>query len=78
MNIIHERRPTPEVDRLRCDACGSWNDPQTRDSGGRYSVLTEDVGDAGGVLKNVDGPQGCWFCGCPDLFSGGSLGDMTR
>jgi len=60
----------------QCSACGSWNDPESRPSGGEFHHInaTNDDGD----IYDGDGPQGCWFCGCPAWNAGGSLGDMKR
>ena len=72
-----ERRPEAQIDRIRCSACGFWNDPDTRPKGAEfYHINKTEVIE--GVTYTVDGngAQGCAFCGCPAWLDGGSLGDM--
>lgn len=67
-----------EEDRIRCSACGNWNDPETRPSGGQFEAQTETETVEGTDYDVPVDYQGCWACGCPDWDSGGSLGDMKR
>ena len=72
---MSERRPAPVVDRLRCSACGTWNDPERRPKGGQFFHINL------GVAPNRydgDGPQGCFWCGSPDWLNGADLGDMKQ
>lgn len=69
-------RPAEDDDRIRCDACGSPNDPDSRPHGGEFSHINA-YNDSGDIYDG-NGAQGCWFCGCPAWMSGGSLGDMKR
>ena len=65
-------------DRVKCDACGSYNDPDSRPHGGEFVHLslttTDGVGNT--VYYDGNGSQGCWFCGSPAWRDGASLGDM--
>jgi len=71
------RKPPPVVDRIRCSACGMWNDPKTTPSGGEYNAIT--ITNSGGDLEVSEGhKQGCAFCDCPIWNAGGKLGDMRR
>lgn len=65
-------------DRIRCSACGSWNDPKARPHGGElhHRSLTTTVGSET-VYYDGNGSQGCWFCGSPAWQDGGSLGDFS-
>lgn len=69
-------RPPSQEDRIQCSACGSWNDPKTRPSGGIFTHVTL-TDPSSGVEYDGNGAQGCWFCGCPAWKSGGELGDMA-
>ena len=76
MSVRH--RPPSVVDRIRCDACGMWNDPKITPSGGEYRSNTTWITQSGTSVIRVDEGlrTGCCFCDCPDWNRGGSLGDM--
>jgi len=71
-------KPPAEEDRIRCTACGFWNDPKSRPSGGQFShiSLTTTIG-SDTIYYDGNGSQGCAFCGCPAWKTGGDLGDMA-
>lgn len=71
-------KPPPVEDRIKCSACGTWNDPKTRPHGGEFthqSATTTINGTS--VTYDANGSQGCWFCGSPAWNTTASLGDMT-
>ena len=74
-----QKRAPPVIDRIRCNACGTWDDPQERPHGGEYvPKVTSTTINSVAVTYNEDGGQGCWFCGSPDWQGAASLGDFNR
>lgn len=68
----------PLEDRIQCDACGFWNDPKSRPSGGQFThVSLTKVIEGSTVYYDGNGGQGCAFCGSPAWRHGASLGDMA-
>jgi len=71
-------RPVADDDRVKCSACGFWNDPETAPQGGQFYHKTgTKVVDGVTWYYDNNGSQGCAFCGSPAWRSGASLGDFS-
>jgi hypothetical protein len=74
----YERTPPAQIDRVRCSACGMWNNPRTTPKGGEFHHINASyVIDGTTYVVDGNGSQGCRFCGCTAWLDGGSLGDMS-
>jgi hypothetical protein len=77
-NNSYTQKVAPQVDRLRCSACGMLNDPDRTPKGGEFHHINQVINDGTrDVTCDGNGPQGCRFCGCTAWLNGGSLGDMN-